>query len=218
MVCGGARSGGGEVWREGPLDWTWHPHNGHAMLLFPRAIPIASLGRALVHVDELGARTVGAWLGLEVDPAPLAEAGFDRGWSPWWMAAPMAAIGLAVDSRVRLEEDTPEYTDQEVLAALALSRARPQDTWHAVARIGRRLAGHGWSYLDGDLAGVFDVAVWPAFRRRGLGTGIVRALCSAAASAGATHAVLNATREGERLYSTVGFSRIGDGITWWLRR
>ena len=135
------------------------------------------------------------------------------------MAAPMAGDrDWPSTSRVRLEEDTPEYTDQEVLAALRNSAgARPQDTWHAVARIGRP-AGRTRVVLDGDLAGVFDVAVWPAFRRRGLGTGIVRALCSAAASAGATHAVLNATREGERLYSTVGFSRIGDGITWWLRR
>ncbi len=102
-------------------------------------------------------------------PSPrLASSGVGRhgGWRlPW------AAIGSAVDARVRLEEDTPEYTDQEVLAALALSRARPQDTWHAVARIGRRLAGHGWSYLDGDLAGVFDVAVWLGVRAPRAGHG-----------------------------------------------
>ena len=214
----GARHNGGEVWQEGSLDWTWHPYSRHAMLLFPAEIPAEALGRALRHVAELGAQTVGAWLGPEVDPAALADAGFERGWSPWWMAAPMASIGPAVDGRVHLEEETPEYTDPETQALLALSRVRPQDTWHAVARVGRRLAGHGWSHLDGDVAGVFNFAVWPEFQRRGLGTGIVRAVCAAAAAAGAEHAVLNATPEGERLYSTVGFSRIGDGITWWLHR
>jgi hypothetical protein len=28
---------------------------------------------------------VGVWLAVDVDPAPLMEAGFTRGWSPWWM-------------------------------------------------------------------------------------------------------------------------------------
>ena len=214
----GARHNGGEAWQEGALDWTWHPYSHHAMLLFPREIRGEALERGLRRIDDLGAHTVGAWLRPEVDPAPLADAGFERGWSPWWMAAPMTAIGRAVDGRIHLEEDTPEYTDPEAQAELALCRVRPQETWHAVARVGRRLAGHGWSHLDGDVAGVFDMAVWPTFRRRGLGTGILRAVCSAAAAAGAEQTVLNATPEGERLYSTLGFSRIGDGVTWWLHR
>jgi hypothetical protein len=41
---------------------------------------------------------------------------------------------------------------------------------------------------------------------------------AAAAGAGARHLVLNATDEGERLYSSAGFRQVGTGITWWLHR
>ena len=36
-----------------------------------------------------------------------------------------------------------------------------------------------------------------------------------ARKAGATRAVLNATPDGERLYSAEGFVRVGTGITYW---
>lgn len=65
-----------------------------------------------------------------------------------------------------------------------------------------------------DLAGIFDMAVWPSFRRRGLGTALLRAICAAAT--GARHAALNATPEGKLLYSRCGFTHIGEGTTWWL--
>ena len=58
--------------------------------------------------------------------------------------------------------------------------------------------------------------VWEPFRRRGLGTGLLHAVCSAAGDAGARHAVLNAAPEGKLLYSGRGFTQIGEGITWWL--
>ena len=57
--------------------------------------------------------------------------------------------------------------------------------------------------------------VWEPFRRRGYGTGLLRTVCTAARRAGARHAVLNATPEGELLYNSCGFTRIGEGITWW---
>ena len=214
----GADAAGGAVIRDGPLTWTWLPANSHAILLFPSEIPPESLRRSLGRVVGLGAPTIGAWLDLDVDAAALADAGFERGWSPWWMAAPVESIGPAVDRRVALEDDTPEYNDPGDLARLAMCRARPQTTWHAAARVGGRLAGHGWINLDGDVAGVFNMAVWPTFRRRGLGTGIVRLLAATAATAGASQVALNATPDGERLHSTIGFARIGDGITWWLHR
>jgi GNAT superfamily N-acetyltransferase len=79
----------------------------------------------------------------------------------------------------------------------------------------RRLAGRAWSFLDGDLARVFDMAVWEPFRRQGYGTGLLRAVCAAARQAGAGHAILNATPVGKLLYSSCGFTQIGEGITWW---
>jgi hypothetical protein len=60
-----------------------------------------------------------------------------------------------------------DYADQ-----LRLTRLTPRRAWYAAAYDRGRLAGHAWSFLDGELAGVFDIAVWPPFRRRKLGTGL----------------------------------------------
>ena len=147
----------------------------------------------------------GAWLSLEVDAAPLRDAGFERGWSPWWMTATIQAVGRGGDDpRIELADDE-------------LTRARPSSVWHAAAYVepGRRYAGHSWSHLSGDVAGIFDMVVWPEFQRRGLGTGLLQAVCAAAGAAGAKDAVLNATPEGKQLYETCGFHQIGEGITWW---
>ena len=65
------------------------------------------------------------------------------------------------------------------------------------------------------IAGICDMDVWPRFQRRGLGRALLRAVCGSARAAGARDAVLNATPDGERLYSTEGFVRIGNGITYW---
>lgn len=214
----GATVNGGTVWHDGPLTWTWHPYNRHVMLLFPTNIPADELERGLAKVAQLNPRIVGAWLSLDVDPASLADAGFERGWAPWWMTAPIEALGPASDGRVGLESETPEYDDPDDAALLALTRVEPRRTWHAAARVQGHLAGHAWGHLDDDVAGIYQMAVWPRFRRRGLGTGMLRAIGASAGAVGARHLVLNATPEGERLYSSVGFTRIGDGITWWLHR
>ncbi|NUR63390.1 MAG: GNAT family N-acetyltransferase [Catenulispora sp.] len=105
-----------------------------------------------------------------------------------------------------------------------MARREPRVAWYAAAYTqsasgGRRFAGRAWSYYDGGadgVAGVFDMEVWPPFRRRGLGTGLLRTVCSAARQAGASRVVLNATDEGSLLYRTCGFTPVGEGITWWL--
>jgi GNAT superfamily N-acetyltransferase len=99
-----------------------------------------------------------------------------------------------------------------------MTRVRPQHTWYAAAydHPSGRFAGRAWSHVNGETAGVFDMEVWPAFQRRGLGSGLLRAVVAAAADAGADNAVLNATPEGKLLYESCGFRQIGAGITWWL--
>ena len=213
-----ARVLGGEVWSEGGL--TWAHGVGHADLLFPTEIEPAALERGLAHVRRPG-EIVGAWLSLDVDPGPLAAVGFERGWSPWWMTAAIADVGATHDPRVELREATSDYTGEhsDYARTLALTRERPRHTWYAAAYAGRRrrLAGHAWSHLaEAGIAGIFDMAVWPPFRRQGLGTALLQAVCAAAGAAGAEHAVLNATPEGKQLYETCGFHQIGEGITWWL--
>lgn len=207
-----ARTLGGEAWEDDGLVWA----NGD--LLFPQVIDPAALARGVERVRARGAASVGAWLGLDVDPAPLAAAGFERGWEPWWMAGPADLGGIPADARVELQETTSDYRGMHAgyAAELAMARLRPARAWYAAAYEEGRFAGRAWSHRVGDLAGVFDVDVWQQFQRRGLGTGLMQAVCSAAAGAGARTIVLNSTPAGVRLYEKCGLERIGTGITWWL--
>lgn len=144
------------------------------------------------------ARIIGAWLAADVDAAPLEAAGFERGWEPRWMAVELAAIPACTDDRVSLTTDVPEYgPDGQRL--LALGQGPDATAWHAVARVDGAFAGRAWSFASGPHAGVFDMDVWPGFRRRGLGRALLRAVCSAARTAGAQFATLNATGDGEPL-------------------
>ena len=49
----------------------------------------------------------------------------------------------------------------------------------------------------------------------GLARALLRTVCGAAREAGSPIAVLNATPDGERVYSAEGFAHIGKGITYW---
>ncbi|MEV4313563.1 GNAT family N-acetyltransferase [Actinocrispum sp. NPDC049592] len=211
-----ARACGGSVWTDGGMLWTDGPDGVN--VLFPSRLDLQALHRGVQRAQDLGRSPVGAWLGLAVDPGPLAAAGFERGWSPWWMTADLADIPETHDPRVRLETDTTDYTGEfaDYRDQLALAREQPTRAWYAAAHLpDGAFAGRAWSFLDGDLAGVFDMNVWPPFQRRGLGTALLSAICAAAHKAGAHHAVLNATPDGKHLYRTRGFTQIGEGITWW---
>lgn len=212
-----ATSLGGTVWRDDGLLWTDGPDGLN--LMFPTNLTLDAVRRGVDLALERGRGIVGAWLSTDVDPTPLARAGFERGWSPWWMTVDLAALGEPADPRVRLELDTTDYTGEyaDYRAQLRLTRIQPTRAWYAAAHVGahQRFAGRAWSFLDGDLAGIFDMDVWPEFQRQGLGTALLTTVCAAARTAGARHAVLNATPEGKLLYSTCGFTQIGEGITWW---
>ena len=192
---------GGEVWTDGAMAWTDGPDGLN--LMFPAAITRDGVERGLDRARRRGLGIVGAWLGLEVDPTPLAEAGFEEGWSPWWMTADLASLGSPSDPRITLDPGTGDPA--------------PPRAWYATASAGSPAAvvGQVWSFLDGELAGVFDMDVRRPFRRQGLGSGLLVAVCDAARAAGGRHAVLNATPEGKELYRARGFTQIGEGITWW---
>ncbi|MEY9932923.1 GNAT superfamily N-acetyltransferase [Catenulispora sp. GP43] len=225
---------GGQTWSDGPLLWV--REGDEQNLMFPQRIPADAVVRGVERARETGVRIIGAWLGTEVDTSALAAAGFERGWEPWWMTAAVADVGAfgapgtsgapgyPVDPRIELQQDTVDYTGEHAAYrdTLKVARVRPQHSWYAAAyddrgsRNGRRFAGRAWSHLSGETAGVFDMVVWPRFQRRGLGSGLLRAVVAAAATAGAGNAVLNATPEGKLLYESCGFRQIGAGITWWL--
>ena len=209
-----AVAGGGEVWEDSGLRWAWQAHDGQLMLNFPRVIDAASAQRGVDQARARGARLVGAWLGAEVDASSLEAVGFERGWEPWWMTAALEAIAEPDDERVQISADVPEY-GPEGARLLSLAQGPEARAWHAVARVDARFAGRAWAFAPDRVAGIYDMDVWPRFRRRGLGRALLRAVCGSARAAGARDAVLNATPDGERLYSAEGFVRIGNGITYW---
>ena len=212
-----AETCGGDVWTDGPLTWIDGPDGQN--LMFPTAVTTEAVLRGVERARDRGLTVVGSWLALTVDSRPLAEAGFTRGWSPWWMTADLSELVADPDPRVELQVDSSDYEQEDpgYRKTLTAARRRPTRAWYAAAYTprARRFAGRAWSFLDGDLAGVFDMDVWPPFRRRRFGTGLLHAVCAAARQAGARHGVLNATPEGKLLYTACGFKQIGEGITWW---
>jgi GNAT superfamily N-acetyltransferase len=209
-----AIAGGGEVWDEAGLRWSWQAHNRHLMLNFPQAIDAAAVQRGVAAGRERGASIVGAWLASDADASALEAAGFERGWEPSWMTAPLESVVDFDDDRVAITTEVPEY-GPEGQRLLSLADAPEARAWHAVARVDGRFAGRGWAFAPQDIAGIYDMDVWPGFQRQGLGRALLRTVCASARAAGAHVAVLNATPDGERLYSAEGFVRIGTGITYW---
>ncbi len=190
---------GGRSWDDDGHEWFWVPEDRHVYLMFPETLDAAAVGRGVAEARRLRA-TVGAWLRPETEAGALADAGFEHGWQPWWMVAELASVTPATDPRVHVEIDTPTL-------------------WKAVARERRKSFGVATAHLGSPLvAGIFDMGVYPRWQRQGVGSALLSAVCAAAAGGGATHAALNATPEGERLYSQRGFARVGDGETWWLHR
>lgn len=209
-----AVAGGGTAWRDAGLLWSWQAHDGQLMLNFPRSVDSEAVRRGIEFAREHSACIVGAWLSTDTDPDALEAAGFERGWEPWWMAAPLGAIAEPHDRRAALSVDVPEYgPDGQRL--LSLARSERVAAWHAVARVDGHFAGRAWCHAAGGVAGIYDMDVWPQFQRRGLGRALLRALCRRARAAGATNVVLNSTPAGEPLYSAEGLVRIGNGITYW---
>jgi len=219
-----AEATGGAVVDSDGLTWTAPTPGGEAMLLFPRGTTSgASLDAMIAEARERGARGIGCWA---TRPQPfddlaerLMERGFEWGWQPHWMAIDLGRLQLDEDDpRVSLTDDVPEY-DGYGAALLTLAKARPQRSWHALARVDGAFAGRAWAHLDdGELAsaGIYDVDVPRRHRRRGIGRAVTLAVCHAAAQAGARVATLNATGEGELLYRALGFRSLGLGQTWWL--
>ncbi len=163
-----AIAGGGEVWDEAGLRWSWQAHNRHLMLNFPRAIDAAAAHHGVTAARERGACIVGAWLAGDVDASGLEAAGFERGWEPWWMTAPLESVADPDDDRVVITTEVPEY-GPEGQRLLSLVDAPGARAWHAVARVDGHFAGRSWAFAPREIAGIYDMDVWPGFQRQGLG-------------------------------------------------
>lgn len=215
-----AQATGGRTFSTHECDWVWLPARRELMLMFPTSVSPAGLRPGLAEGVRLGARNVGVWLNGAVRGRELAAFGFEPGWQPWWMSAPVGVVTAFDSVGATITAEVPEFTGPPA-AELVVTRSQPARAWHAAARWQERLVGSAYSFYDGTdnprcLGGIFNMEVLPEFQRRGLGTALLSAAAREAAAAGAQELALNATPEGYELYSRRGFELIGRGQTWWL--
>lgn len=85
----------------------------------------------------------------------------------------------------------------------------PDDTFvPMIARVNGRPVGRGLLYLEDDVAGVYNVGVIEAHRRRGIGEAISWETIRTGRKAGADVSVLQASEMGFPLYERMGFETI----------
>jgi GNAT superfamily N-acetyltransferase len=216
------RATGGRTWSQDGLRRVFHPGSRELLLPFPPRASEAALADAVRFARERGCRTVGCWLSGTA-PTPALDARltahrFAPGWRPHWMALALdRAVAVEHDERVAEADAVPEWGAYGQ-GLLALTRGRRR-AWLVVAREQGGLAGFCWLHRRGgrsDVAGLFDLVVFDAFRRRGLGRALTAAACARAAALGCRWVTLNATVEGERVYRALSFRSLGHGRTWWL--
>jgi GNAT superfamily N-acetyltransferase len=217
---------GGTAWREAGALVVHHPRpHDEAVILFPPRAEGAAIDRILERCGERGIPRLGCWTsGLGDDELlrqVLEPRHFAEGWQPHWMCRELTAT-LPADARVEHATEVPEYDDYGQ-ALLALARDPEKRSWHYVAREEGRFSGMAWLHVP-DMApfagGMLDLFVPEHARRRGIGSALTNAVCNQALELGCRYVVLNATGDGEALYSSLGFRSLGFGRTWWfdLRR
>ncbi|MBN9688746.1 MAG: GNAT family N-acetyltransferase [Verrucomicrobia bacterium] len=111
------------------------------------------------------------------------------------------------------DEATPEAALREQFGP---EPPAPEDGIQALfAEVEGQPAAAAWVRLHGHLAVVEQVAVAPAFRRRGLGRRITRRALDLASQLGAEWAVVQPTTAGEPVYRALGFFPAGSW-QWWI--
>lgn len=200
----------------------------------PRDAPGAALDRLLDNARTARVGQVGVW-SLSPDGPPglgarLAARGFEYGWQAHWMRADLESLrdAPAPPDGVRLgvedvtEEAVPglPYWSTESAQVLAtLFASRPRRTWRVVAREGDTVLGHVVFFVAPDrpeIAGIYDMGVLEAVRRRGIGRALLHGVFDAARARGCRDALLNSAASD--FYRRVGFEHVGHGQTWWLHR
>lgn len=225
---------GGALHESGDLAWTESPRGSN--IIFPRLTRGEAATAIDVMMDRFKAdppRQAGCWSMDPSQPADLGAyllaRGFQMGWKPHWMMIDLSS-GLREDhpfpSDIVITED--KTTDLTAIADLpyAASDTLTQNgllphviTERFVARLDGRIVGHsGVLCTPGPvgIAGLYNVAVVPPYRNKGIGKALVLAACRYARDRGWRYGTLNATYDGRRIYKQVGFYSLGDGLTWWL--
>jgi ribosomal protein S18 acetylase RimI-like enzyme len=190
-----------------------------------------AIERSLAWLRYYGQRDLLVWSMTDRPELTLAllARGFDASFRPWWMARslrepnPPGAIrgvliraGTPEDIRELGETSAIPYLVPEQLVTTRMLALHPERrvVWWLVARDRKGIVGQAIVNLTDEIAGLFNVAVHPRARRRGIGRALTIAAMRIAQEAGATEMGLNATPEGLSLYEGLGFRHIGEGMTW----
>jgi GNAT superfamily N-acetyltransferase len=205
----GARGGG--VQRVGGLDVVVVGSFGTIAFAPGRA---AGLRERLDDVMALGLRAMSCWaLGEDRRLGTLLVArGFEWGWQPHWMARDISTVPDESGDHEVAAMDGEVPDDLPYASAGPLPRAAHR----LVVLAGGRPVGHVVVNPWRGIAGIYDMGVADGWRRRGIGRALTLGACRLGRGLGCSHAVLNATGEGEPLYRDVGFQSLGLGRTWWL--
>ena len=228
-----AEAAGGTVHRERGASWALSPAG--AVLAFPQLSNerlIGLLPQFLSAARRSAAREASCWSLLPTEPDELGEellaAGFGEGWQAHWMAIEIASRaggatpeGVEVGLAPATWKATALPWDGEGIAAVRsrLASANPRRVWHLGAWRDGRPVGHAVvNVTTGRLgvAGIYDMGVAEGERRLGIGRALTAAALQLAGAQGCAAATLNATPDGELLYSALGFRSVGVAQTWWL--
>jgi GNAT superfamily N-acetyltransferase len=171
----------------------------------------------------------------------LKARGFQDGWRPCWMGLDMsgpAGLGPAAEGYTGLGggevtvpvgveikadngmslldvKDLP-YTGRHGAISPELLQRHPELAHQFIAILKGKIVGHCTAlFTTGEygVTGIYDVAVVPSARGKGIGKTLVLAACRKGKDNGFRYAVLNAT--GQHMYEQIGFQWISDGFTWW---
>ena len=126
------------------------------------------------------------------------------------------ATGGADPATVDLVEETTDCSRTLPYAALHHDAVLGGDVHHLVVRENGAIVGHVVVDVAGSAAGVYDMGVAPASRRRGHGRALTLAAVACARAHDCSTVTLNATGEGAPVYRSAGFESLGYGMTWWL--
>jgi len=135
----------------------------------------------------------------------IAGAAADRDRAGVEITAPPIAEFVGVAGELRGSPPAQRAAQLERLAHTPLAMRA------VVARIDGAAVACGQAAIDGDLAGIYDMATAAAFRGRGVATALVHALLAWARGEGASHAFLQVNADNDpalHLYTKFGFTTV----------
>ena len=89
-----------------------------------------------------------------------------------------------------------------------MALVKPRKVWHFAASLEGKPVGETALCCGAEVAGIYDVKVAEAFRRRGIGTALVQAALLQARQFGYATAVLSANGMGLGVYARLGFREV----------